>query len=145
MTPHEVGLKHGFRSGLEEKIAAVLTGRRVAFEFEKHVLVYAQPAVNRKYTCDFWLPRVGCEGLEPSPTNGIFIETKGRWETADRQKHKLVHSQYPDLDIRFLFSNARARISKQSTTTYADYCERNGWKYAHRELPLSWLKELGYP
>ena len=49
----------------------------------------------------------------------IIIETKGRFVTADRQKMLLVKEQYPDLDIRFVFSNPNSRISKKSKTTYA--------------------------
>jgi len=144
LSQQEVGLKHGFRSGLEEKIAAVLRGRGVPFEFEAHKLAYQQPSKPRTYTPDFWLPHAQHVGKAPAPGLGIFVETKGRWLTEDRQKQKLVHEQHPDFDIRLLFSNAQTRISKQSTTTYALYCERNGWKYAHKELPLSWLRELGY-
>jgi hypothetical protein len=81
------------------------------------------------YTPDFQLP------------NGIIIETKGRFVTADRQKHRLIREQYPELDIRFVFSNSKARISKQSQTTYAAWCERYGFKYADRWIPEDWFNE----
>lgn len=114
----QVGLKYGFRSGLEEQIAAELADAGVAVEFETVTLEYAQPAKLRKYTPDFPLP------------NGIIIETKGRFVTADRQKHLLVKAAHPDLDIRFIFSNPNARISKTSKTTYAMWCEKHDFKYA---------------
>jgi hypothetical protein len=73
--------------------------------------------------------------------NGIILELKGRWLSPDRKKHRLVHAQYPDLEIRFIFSRPQERISKQSRTTYAKFCETQGWKYAGPTVPLLWLTE----
>lgn len=84
---------------------------------------------SHKYTPDFILP------------NGIIIETKGRFVTADRKKHKLIKEQHPEHDIRFVFSNSRARISKTSKTTYAMWCEKLGFLFADKLIPLAWLKE----
>lgn len=126
-----VGLKHGFRSGLEEKVAEQLTLQRVDFTFEEHKVHYEKPARKAKYTPDFVLP------------NGIIIETKGRFVTADRQKHILIKDQHPGLDIRFVFSNPNARISKQSKTTYAMWCKKHGFKYAKQLVPQEWLDEPG--
>ena len=125
------GLKHGFRSGLEDKIAAELeaAGVPVVYEDPDSVIYYVKPAKKSRYTPDFVLP------------NGIIIETKGRYVTADRQKHLLIRQQHPDIDIRFVFSNSRQRISKQSKTTYAMWCEKYGFKYADRSIPLDWIKE----
>ncbi len=121
------GIKHGWRSGLEDSIALELAS--LDYEYEKLTIPFMQPVKPRKYTPDFVLLRTG-----------IIIETKGRFVTADRQKHLLVKAQHPDLDIRFLFSNARARISKQSATTYAMWCYQKGFLYAHRHVPIEWLQ-----
>ncbi|WP_197531780.1 endodeoxyribonuclease [Azorhizobium caulinodans] len=122
---------HGFRSGLEVKIAEELTAQGVPVQYEDpdSVIYYVKPAQKSRYTPDFRLP------------NGIIIESKGRFVTADRKKHLLIRDQHPDLDIRFVFSNSRQRISKQSKTTYAMWCEKNGFKYADRSIPAEWLKE----
>ena len=125
----QVGLKYGFRSGLEEAIADKLTSKGVGFTFEELVINYTKPARVSKYTPDFVLE------------NGIIIESKGRFLTADRQKHILVKSQHPELDIRFVFSNSKTKISKRSKTTYADWCIKNGFLYADKEIPDAWLKE----
>lgn len=53
-----------------------------------------------------------------------------------------MKGQHPDLDIRFVFSNAQARISKLSGTTYAMWAEKHGYKWAHKEIPAAWLTEL---
>lgn len=124
-----VGLKHGFRSGLEEQVAADLKAKGVTAEYEATTISYVKPSRQCKYTPDFILP------------NGIVIETKGRFVTADRQKHLLLKKQYPGLDLRFVFSNSNQRISKTSTTTYAMWCEKNGFKYADKTIPDEWLSE----
>jgi hypothetical protein len=67
--------------------------------------------------------------------NGIIVESKGRFVTQDRQKHLLVKQQYPDLDIRFVFSRSATRISKQSQTTYAAWCQHKGFLFADKAIP----------
>lgn len=127
---HEaVLISKGFRSGLEEKIAQELLDAGVGFTYEDQVIHYEKPAKIARYTPDFVLE------------NGIIIETKGRFLTADRQKHLLVAKQKPDLDIRFVFSNSRQRISKKSKTTYAAWCEKHGFKFADEHIPTEWIKE----
>lgn len=129
LSTKQVGLKYGFRSGLEESIAENLASKGVGFKFEELTITYTKPAKQSKYTPDFELP------------NGIIIESKGRFLTADRQKHLLVQRQHPFMDIRFVFSNSRTRISKRSKTTYADWCDKHGFLYADKEIPDEWLKE----
>lgn len=129
LSTKQVGLKYGFRSGLEEAIAADLTSKGVGFTFEDLVIPYVKPEKAAKYTPDFKLE------------NGIIIESKGRFLTEDRQKHLLVQKQHPEYDIRFVFSNSRTKISKRSPTTYAMWCEKNNFKFADKEIPDAWLKE----
>ncbi len=124
-----IAKKHGFRSGLEEDVDKSLKSRGVSGEYEQHKISYSKPATNHTYTPDFKLP------------NGIFIETKGRFVLADRQKHILIKSQHPELDIRFVFQNANNKIRKGSKTTYADWCVKNNFIYSNKEIPNSWLNE----
>ena len=131
LSSKQVGLKYGFRSGLEESIAEDLTSKGVGFSFEELVIPYIKPEKPAKYTPDFVLE------------NGIIIESKGRFLTEDRQKHLLVQKQHPEFDIRFVFSNSKTKISKRSKTTYADWCDKHGFKYADKEIPDAWLKEKG--
>lgn len=125
----DVGLREGYRSGLEETLGLQLERAGVPFTFETEKIAYEKPASKHKYTPDFILP------------NGIIIESKGRFVTADRQKHLLVKKQHPDKDIRFVFSNSRQKISKGSKTSYADWCEKYGFKYADKVIPQAWLNE----
>lgn len=118
-----------YRSGLEEKVAEQFRRAGIKFRFEEVTLPFVEPAKNRRYTPDFVLP------------NGIIIETKGLFTTEDRQKMVLIKKTYPALDIRLVFSNANARIAKASKTTYSMWAEKNGYPWAHKEVPSEWLTE----
>jgi len=126
---HKAALKHGYRSGLEDTVAEQLDMMRVKYTYEELKISYTVPESKHTYTPDFVL------------SNGIIVETKGRFVTADRKKHLLVKRQHPELDIRFVFSNPRCKISKLSKTTYADWCDKYGFKYAAKMIPQEWLNE----
>lgn len=125
-----VGIKQGFRSGLEETLAKQFEEAGVDAPFEKLKIEYEKPASHHKYTPDF-------EMLH----NGIIIESKGRFMPDDRKKHLLIKQQHPHLDIRFVFTRSKSPICKGSKTTYAMWCATNGFKYADKLVPESWLKE----
>jgi hypothetical protein len=125
----------GYRSGLEETIAQSLLDAGVPFEYEETFIEYLRPAKWSKYRPDFVITR-------PDQSQ-IIVETKGRFLTADRQKHLLVKQQHPSLDIRFVFSRSAERISKQSKTTYAMWCEKNGFIFADKSIPPAWLQPKG--
>lgn len=127
--PYRAAQAVGFRSGLEVVLDQQLTDANVPHEYETVTLEYEQPAETRRYTPDFIL------------RNGIVIEGKGQWVTADRKKMKLVRAQHPDIDIRMVFSRSATRISKKSQTTYAAFCKSLGIKYADKLIPVAWLKE----
>lgn len=127
----EIGLRHGFRSGLEAKNAKQLHDLGIEVKFEETKIPYEVPRSDHKYTPDFELP------------NGIFIETKGKLEPKDRAKHLLIKEQWPDLDIRFVFQRPHDPIRKGSPTTYATWCDRNGFRWASRTIPEDWIREAG--
>lgn len=127
-------LSEGYRSGLEEKNAAHIVSAGFSSPYEEYTLRYTVPERIAKYTPDF-----------PLTHNGIIVETKGRFVTADRQKHLLVKNDHPDLDVRFVFSNPNTRISKTSATTYAMWCDKHGFKYAKQLVPVTWLQEKPEP
>lgn len=129
LSQRQVGLKYGFRSGLEEDNAAFLQSLGIPFEYESKKIHYTKPSTNHTYTPDFILD------------NGIIVETKGRFLLADRRKHLLVKQQHPELDIRFVFSSSRAKIRKGSKTTLGMWCDKNGFKYADKIIPHEWIQE----
>jgi len=130
LTAKQAGVKHGWRSGLEELVGKQLDDLGVAYEYEKLTIHYTIPARKAKYTPDFEIL-----------SNGIIVETKGLWTVQDRQKHLLVRQQNPLLDIRMVFSNPRQRISKASKTTYANWCDKHGILWAAKLIPEEWIKE----
>lgn len=127
-------IRGGWRSGLEEKNDNLLASHGITGVFESEIIRYTKPERQCKYTPDF-----------PFHTKGtgkkIYVETKGQFKVADRQNHILIKKQRPELDIRFVFSNPNQRISKQSKTTYAMWCEKNGFQFAKGEIPEEWIYE----
>ena len=131
--PKWVAKKYGFKSGLEETISQQIESQGIKVEYETEKLPYIIPASNHTYSPDFKLP------------NGIRVETKGRFVAADRKKHLLVKEQNPNMDIRFVFSNSKNKITKKSKTTYGDWCDKNGYKYSDKIIPNEWFLEENRP
>lgn len=127
------GLLCGFRSGLETTNANHLEAHGEPVEYETFVVPWVMPQSLRRYTADFRL------------RNGIIVETKGVFEATDRAKHLFIKAQYPRLDIRFVFSRAKAKISPTSKTTLAEWCNAHGFKFSEKLIPVDWLAEDGPP
>jgi hypothetical protein len=62
---------------------------------------------------------------------------------ADRRKHIAIKKQHPKLDIRFVFTNSKSKLSKGAKSSYADWCIKHGFRYYDRIIPEDWLKEKG--
>jgi hypothetical protein len=127
----KAGFKHGFRSGLEVAIGEDIEKHGFPVVYEAYRLPYAVPASRHHYTWDFTLP------------NRIIIEGKGIFDSTDRAKHLFIKVQRPGLDIRFVFSNANAKIGPGSRTTLAQWCDKYGFKWAHKKIPEAWYHEPG--
>lgn len=119
-----------YKSGLEQKIADQIEANGLNVRYEELVIPFIQPERTRKYKPDFILP------------SGIILEVKGRFDTDDRTKMKMVRDSNQHLDIRLVFQNANAKISKKSRTSYADWCEHNGFRWADKGwIPKEWIEE----
>ena len=115
----------GFRSGLEEQVADLLVELDIKYEYEPTRIAYE---IAHNYSPDFLLP------------NGVYLETKGYWDSADRRKIKNVIEQNPDLDIRMVFQDPYKKISKKSRTTYSMWCDKHNIKWSsYSNIPLDWL------
>tara|TARA_R100001463_G_scaffold29624_3_gene67334 strand:+ start:863 stop:1213 length:351 start_codon:yes stop_codon:yes gene_type:complete len=114
-----------FRSQLEEKVSDLLCELGIDYEYEPTRVPYE---IQHHYTPDFLLP------------NGVYLETKGYWDSADRRKMKAVKEQNPDLDIRMVFQSPFNTLTKKSKTTYAKWCEKYDipWTSWHN-IPMEWL------
>ena len=122
--------KAGYRSAFELNLAKSLANNNVSFEYESEKLSYVPKP--RVYTPDFYLP-----------DHGVYIEAKGYFDKSDRVKMQLIKEQYPDLDIRIVFLNARNKIYKGSKTSYGDWATRHNFEWAEKNIPADWYKEDG--
>lgn len=121
----------GHHSPLEDLVAEQLDRSGVGYLYEPGTLQYV--VAPRRYRPDFIL------------ASGIILEAKGQFQSSDRSKHKAIREQYPDLDIRFVFSSPNSRIGSTSKTTYAMWCERLGIPWTNKKIPEEWLKESPEP
>ena len=118
--------RKGFRSEFERGVAHWLIKNNISYEYETMYLEY-QPKIKR-YTPDFYLSK-----------QDIFVEAKGFWDLADRQKHLLVKEQNKKFDIRLLFVNAKNKLNKSSKTTYGEWCDKHDILWAEKIIPKKWL------
>ena len=124
--------KGRYRSGLEKDIAAVLKDNQKKVRYESLKIEW-EDLRYRTYTPDFVLD------------NGIIIESKGIFDSDDRRKHLEIQKQHPELDIRFVFSNAKGKLYKGAKSRYFEWCDKNNILWSHRVIPKEWLKERGKP
>lgn len=123
-----------YRSGFERVTAEALHKSGVEYGYEAIKIQYMIPAMLHTYTPDWILW-----------SNGVIIETKGLFSASDRKKHIMIKKQHPELDIRFVFCDSRAPICKGSKTSYAKWCEKNGFIYADKTIPVAWFREKPRP
>lgn len=117
-----------YRSGFEESFAFELQRRRLKAGYEEDRVAFTTPPQKRSYTPD-WKIR-----------EGVYIETKGRFSAGDRKKALWVRECNPDITIYFLFQRADNTLSKRSTTTYRDWCNKNGFVCADYKEDKIWTK-----
>ena len=139
LTKRQIGIAYGFRSGFEKEASDELEALGVKFEYEKQKIKYEKPAKKATYTPDFVIS-TRLDGVTPKK-RPLVLETKGRFLASDRQKHLLIKHQHPEIDLRFVFQNAKAKIAKGSQTTLAMWAEKNGFQWAHKTIPTKWLDE----
>ena len=114
-----------FRSGLEERVADLLSELGVSYEYESTKIGYV---IQHTYTPDFVLP------------NGVVLECKGYWDAEDRRKIKNIKKQEPYLDLRMVFQSPFTKINKNSKTTYAKWCDKHDIPWTHfHNIPIEWL------
>lgn len=127
-------LKHGYKSGLELSVSMQINQTDYPLNYETETLKYVVPERKAKYTPDFVFTKRNGETM--------YVETKGRWTTADRTKMKHVLASNPGIDIRIVFQNPGQKITKGSPTTYEAFALKLGIKHvAKRDIPSEWLEE----
>ena len=114
--------RHKFRSDYELSVAKYLAEQGVKFEYESKKISY-QPKL-KIYTPDFYLPE-----------QDIYVEAKGFFSPADRQKMLLVIKQNMFLAIRMLFLRASNKLHRSSKTTNGSWCDKQGRLWADGTIP----------
>lgn len=106
-------LEAAYKSGLEQRFQLACEARGWKLPYEQDRVKFVIPAKGHTYTPDFTV------------TNNVYIETKGLWTSADRQKACLIKEQHPEINILYvLYRNQK--LSKKSSTTYIDWATKNG-------------------
>jgi Phage endonuclease I len=115
-----------FRSGFEKKVYEQALGVGLTLDFEPKDAHLTYTKLSR-YIPDFRL------------ANGILIECKGRFTSADRAKMLNVRKVHQDKDIRLVFQRASNRITKNpNSLTYAGWAEKHGFKWHEGTVPKDW-------
>ena len=120
-----------FRSKAEEDICNILKEKNIPYQYENSKVHY-EWYEKKKYIPDFFLLN-----------NGIILEVKGRFKIEDRKKHLFIKEQKPWLDIRFIFTNPKAKLYKKGKMTNGSWCDKYEFKYCSiREgIPEDWIDE----
>lgn len=129
-TKHSIRVKtkdHHFRSKFEASLYGMAKACKKKLDFEPKDAIINYTIAFR-YQPDFRLP------------NGILVEAKGQLDVWDRRKMIAVKKQRPELDIRFVFQNARCRLSRGGKT-YGEWATSAGFPWAEGSIPIEWWTE----
>lgn len=111
-----------YKSNFEKEFAE----KYPQLEYENHKIKYT---VEHTYNPDFKVKE------------GVYIETKGFFRTQDRSKHLRLREQHPDITIYLVFQNPNNVLSRVSKTTYGEWCDKHGIKWATLDsIPEEWFK-----
>ncbi|MEE9302686.1 MAG: hypothetical protein V3U84_02765 [Thiotrichaceae bacterium] len=121
-------------SKAETIFAASMDESQVLWLYEPEKFKWTPP--DRNYTVDFKVMR--------RDQSFFYVEFKGYLRPQDKRKMRAIRKQYPDLDIRFVFMDAKKKINKTSKTSYGQWAERHGYQWAEGTIPEAWLEEDGH-
>lgn len=122
-----------FASKAERDFAFDMDCKKILWLYEPDHFQWFPPV--RKYTPDFKVMR--------RDGSYFYVEYKGYLRPDDKVKMKNFKVQHPEIDVRFVFMNAQKPLYKGSPSTYADWAEKHGYKWAHQIIPEEWLDEKG--
>ncbi len=117
----------GFRSQFESRFNEVISHLPVDYTYEKVKVPYVLAC---NYNPDFVV-------------GDYFFETKGLFKPADRRKIIAVRDQHPTKTIVLVFQDHTKRIAKNSKTTYAGWCDKNGIQWCTITTIKLKMRELG--
>lgn len=70
----------------------------------------------------------------------VYIETKGYLSPSNRANMLSFREQHPSIRIYFLFGNADNKLNSKSHTSYGQWCDKHGFKWAdiRKGIPKEW-------
>lgn len=119
-----------YRSKFESKVSTAFRKSRLEFQYEPKRFKFTQPAIERTYTPDYWLPEVG-----------TYVESKGKLTPEERKKLLWWRESNPNVPLVILFMRGRNPIRKGSKTSYLDWAEANGFEAYEWEEGIQVLKK----
>ena len=122
-----------FRSKYEKAIYGDIPAkykRRVEYEPSDPTMRYTLP---KRYIPDFDLG------------NGVYVEAKGYFKSADRTKMLRVRKENPGVDLRFLFQRANNRLTKSpNSMMYWEWAEKHSFEWSEgTKIPKEWFRKNG--
>jgi hypothetical protein len=113
------------RSQLETDVEQALINQGYSPQYETERFSYV---LHKKYTPDF---KVG----------SVYIEVKGWWPPPERSKFLAVILSNPGLPIFVALQRPNMTLSKQSKTTYAQWCTKHGIAWCPIPIPPDFMKQ----
>lgn len=131
------------RSKFEVRISKELEDAGIKYEYEAYSYEYDEALRKNLARClecgSKNLVRTGWYTPDFFLSNGVIIETKGRFTAADRRKMLAIQEAHPDLDIKMLFMRDN-KIHKNSATHYSDWCMQHNYDFAIGHCKQEWLR-----
>lgn len=117
--------KGKFKSRLEQRAAQMMELAGLPFKYEPDKFPYSRLS---HYIPDW---KIG---------ENVYIETKGYLSPSNRANILAFREQHPSIRIYFLFGCASNKLNAKSQTTYAEWCDRHGFKWAdiRKGIPKDW-------
>ncbi len=131
-----------YRNPEEKRLAKFLELSDIPFTYEEDKLKYTLPASKHTYCPDF--------KVQKKDGSYMYLEYKGGPQrhmphsglsVNCRRKMVAVRAQNADLDVRFVFSNAKLKVTPKGVT-YGEWATINEFKWCEQTLPDSWLAEM---
>ena len=116
------------RSKLEDEVEQALLDRGLSPKYEPDKFDYT---LHRQYCPDF---KIG-EDIN------VYIEVKGWWPSSERMKFLSVIRNNPELRIFVALQRPNQRLSKQSKTTLAQWCQKQGINWSPIPIPPDFIDQ----
>ena len=113
------------RSALEDQVEKALLQQGLDPKYEPDKFDYT---LHRRYCPDF---KIG----------DVYIEVKGWWPSSERMKFLSVIRNNPELRIFVALQRPNQRLSKQSKTTLAQWCQKQGINWSPIPIPPDFIDQ----